>query len=113
MEDFNKLDKTVREKCVLLSMDVKALYPSMQWDDIVVAVKEMIQSSDMNIDIVNWTEVGKYVSLMVPTEVIDQEWLANVVPKRKKNRTRRITINYLRRKKNNDNWTVSRKPGWV
>jgi hypothetical protein len=37
------------------------------------------------IDNVNWTEVGKYVALMVPADVIDQEGLVNVVPKRKKN----------------------------
>ena len=96
LEEFNKLDKSVREKCVLLSVDVKSLYPSMQWDDIVTAVKEMIINSDSD---------------MVPADVIDQEGLVNVVPKRKKNRTRHITINYLRRKKNNDNWTIPRKPG--
>jgi hypothetical protein len=50
LEAFNKCDKRVREKCVVLSMDVKALYPSMQWDDIVVAVKEMIEKSELEID---------------------------------------------------------------
>ena len=49
LEEFNKLDKSVREKCVLLSMDVKALYPSMQWNDILIAVKEMILNSKMEI----------------------------------------------------------------
>ena len=35
-----------------------------------------------------------------------------MIPKRKKkSRQRRITINYLRNKKNEDSWTVGRKPG--
>ena len=29
-EDFNKLDKNVREKFKIISMDVKSLYPSMR-----------------------------------------------------------------------------------
>ena len=111
LEEFNKLDKSVREKCVLLSMDVKALYPSMQWNDILIAVKEMILNSKMEIEGVDWALVGKYVAVMVPQEIIEQEGLSYVVPKRKKNRTRNITINYLRNKKNNDNWTIPRKPG--
>ena len=111
LEDFNKFDRTVRENCVLLSMDVKALYPSMQWDDIVIAVQDMIVKNRMEIANVDWTEVGKYVAVMVPQDVIEQQGLVNVVPKRKRNRTRHITINYLRNKKNNDNWTVARKPG--
>jgi hypothetical protein len=38
-EQFNMLNKDVRMKCKVISMDVKALYPSMMWKDIVVAVK--------------------------------------------------------------------------
>jgi hypothetical protein len=53
LEKFNELDKMVREKCVLFRMDVKALYHSMEWDEIVVAVKEMIETSSMEIDM--WT----------------------------------------------------------
>ena len=49
-EDFNKLNKNVREKCKIISMDVKALYPSMIWVDIVKAVREIIVNSDMEIE---------------------------------------------------------------
>ena len=34
-----------------------------------------------------------------------------VIPKRKGQRNRIITINYLRNKKNEDKWTIARKPG--
>ena len=67
LEEFNNYSKNIRDKCVLLSMDVKALYPSMQWDDIVLAVKEMIEKSKMEIENVDWKEVGRYVAVMVPS----------------------------------------------
>ena len=111
LEEFNKCDQNIREKCVLLSMDVKALYPSMQWEDIVIAVKEMIEMSGLEIENVNWREVSKYIAVMVPAEVIEKEGLTVVIPKRKKKRTRKITINYLRSKNNDDKWTIGRKPG--
>ena len=41
-EAFNDYDEETREGCQMVSMDVKALYPSMSWDAIVWAVKEMI-----------------------------------------------------------------------
>ena len=40
-------------------MDVKALYPSMSWEEIVKSVKWMILNSDMSVENVNWVEVGK------------------------------------------------------
>ena len=54
-ENFNDCDEKVREGCKIISMDVKALYPSMKWDAIVIAVKEMIIKSEMDIaDVVQW-----------------------------------------------------------
>ena len=69
-EAFNKLDNETKKKCRIVSMDVKALFPSMMWDDIVQAVLELIDNSKMNIDGVNWREVGKYVAVFVPSEVV-------------------------------------------
>ena len=40
-----------------MSMDVKALFPSMKWDEIIKAVREMIEESDMSIENVDWHEV--------------------------------------------------------
>ena len=101
----------MREKCVLFSMYVKALYPSMEWDDIVTAVKDMIMNSDMNIENVNWTEVGKYVAVMFPEDVIDQEGLVNVVPKRKKKKNKKCN-NKLPSKKEKTRYLDSSKKAW-
>ena len=62
---FNKLSKERRLKCQILSMDVKALYPSMSWNEIVKSVKWMILNSIMQIDNVDWFEVGKYLAVVM------------------------------------------------
>ena len=48
---------------------------------------------------------------MVPTEVIEREGLTNSVPKRKGRPGKERTINFLQSKKNDQKWTVARKPG--
>ena len=64
-------------------MDVKGLYPSMSWKEIVIAVKEMIMNSEMDINNVDWTEVGKYLAVLISQEEIAQEGLTHVIPKRR------------------------------
>ena len=56
--------------------------------------------SPMIIQNINWREVAKFIAVKVPQEEIDKEGLTLVIPRRKKNRTRNITINYLMNKKN-------------
>ena len=57
-EMFNQLYMNVRYKCKIISMDIKALYPSMSWVDIVRAVKDMIIRNDVKIENVDWIEVS-------------------------------------------------------
>ena len=110
-ENFNSVDRDLRLKCKIISMDVKALYPSMSWSEIVKAIKEMIIESEMKTENVDWLEVGKYLSVMMTPEEIQEEGLINVIPKRRGVRLRRITINYLQQKKNSDKWLPARRPG--
>ena len=51
------------------------------------------------------------VSVCICGEEIEAEGLSLVIPKRKKRRTRNITINYLKQKNNDFKWTIGRKPG--
>ena len=81
-------------------MDVKALYPSMSWVEIVKSVKWLIVNSDMCVENVNWFEVGKYLAVMMTPEEINEEGLEMVIPKRRGVRLRKITVNYLRHKIN-------------
>ena len=110
-QEFNRLDSTTRMKCKTISMDVKALYPSMSWPEIITAIKEMITESEMEIKNVDWKEVGKYLAVMMTEQEIQEEGLTHVVPKRRGIRLRKITINYLQQKKNADKWLPARSPG--
>jgi hypothetical protein len=110
-EAFNNLDKETRTRCRIVSMDVKALYPSMDWGEIVSAVREMILESSMEIQNVHWMEVGKYLAVKMSREEIEAEGLTHVIPRRRGLRLRKITINYLQNKKNAGKWHPARKPG--
>jgi hypothetical protein len=83
----------------------------MSWKEIIKAVKELIMGSDMDIENVDWVEVGKYLAIMIPTQEIEEEGLRTVIPKRRGIRLRKITINYLHQKKNADKWLPARRPG--
>ena len=107
---FNKLSKSTKLKCQILSMDVKALYPSMSWEEIIKSVKWIIMRSDMKIENVDWFEAGKYLAVMMTKEEIVEEGLQHVVPKREGGQ-RNISINYLRHKKNENKWLPARRPG--
>ena len=85
----------------------------MRWDLIVTAVRMMIENSELEIQNVDYHEVGKYLSIMMTEEEIISEGLVHVVPKRKNENTRSITINYLQDEKNNKKWHTARKPGSV
>ena len=111
--NFNKMNRESRQKCQILSMDVKALYPSVSWDEIIKSVKWIILKSKMVIEDVNWMEVGKYLAVMMAKEEINEEGLSHVIPKREGEgvRLRNITINCLRQKRNNNKWLPARRPG--
>ena len=83
----------------------------MSWEEIIIAVKEMILTSTMDIRNVDRAEVGKYLAVMMTQEEIDQEGLTHVIPKRRGIRLRKITINYLQLKKNKNKWLPARSPG--
>ena len=92
-------------------MDVKALYPSMEWNEIITSVREMIEGSDMEIENVEWSEVGKYLAVVMPREEIDREGWQHVIPNRAGQNNRNITVAYLNDKRNNDRWEHARTPG--
>ena len=110
-EEFNKREVETKEACKIISMDVKALYPSMEWEEIIKSVREMIEGSDMEIENVDWKEVGKYLAVSMTKEEIEREGLRKVVPERKGENLRKITVSYLNNKNNDDQWENTRAPG--
>ena len=67
-------------------MDVKALYPSMKWREIVESVRELVEKSDLKVENVNWREATKYIAVMYTPEEIEEEGLTAVIPTRESNR---------------------------
>ena len=65
----------------------------------------------MDIENVNWLELGKYLAVMMTPEEILDECLENCIAKRRGIRLRKITVNYLRQKKNADKLLPARRPG--
>ena len=113
-QQFNMLPKTIRDKCKIVSMDVKALYPSMRWDLITKAVKEMILNSKLEVMNVDNHEVGIYLATtLLSPDTISDEGLEHVVPKRVNTKTKKITINYLQDRRNDEKWIPGRKPGRI
>ena len=92
-------------------MDVKALYPSKEWEEIIIAVKEMIEESEEEVENVDFNEVGKYLAVTLTKEEIAKEGLEHVIPKRKVDTGRGISVAYLCNKGNEDKWQRARTPG--
>ena len=110
-EKYNNEDPVRNKKCQIISMDVKALYPSMEINEVVQAVKEMIEQSEKQIESVDWNELSRYLAVTLSKEEIEKEGLQHVLPKRKSNNNRKVSVAYLSNKKNTENWTTARTPG--
>ena len=110
-EEYNKLERSIKKECCIVSMDVKALYPSMEWNEIEKSVREMVENSERDIENVNWIEVGKYLAVIMSEEEIEREGLRRVIPERRGETNRKITVAYLADKKNEDKWMQARAPG--
>ena len=72
---------------------------------------EIIRSSENETMNVDYTEVGKYLAVTMTKEKIIQEGLKHVIPTRKKETGRRITVSYLCCRENEDKWNKPRVPG--
>ena len=111
-EKFNGGEEDAREGSKIISMDVKALYPSMEWDEIGRAVRELIENSEKDVEGVDWHELGKYLAVNMTAGEIAEENLQHVIPKRKEGSNRKITVAYLCNKQNEDKWLPARIPGY-
>ena len=111
-EKFNDEDDIeMKKECRVISMDVKALYPSMEWEEITTAVKELIENSQDEVKNVDYEEIAKYLAVTTDKEILEKEGLDEYIPKRKITTGRKITIAYLCNKNNDDKWQKARQPG--
>ena len=110
-EKYNEDEPATRRKCRVLSMDVDALYPSMEWNEIITAVRELIENSEEEMENVDWNAMAKYLAVTLTKEEIEGEKLQHIIPKRKVETGRDISVAYLCNKANDDKWMSARLPG--
>ena len=72
-ERYNEESEEIRKTCKIISMDVKALYPSMEWSEITKSIKELIENSQTEIEQVDFMEVGKYLAVTMTKKDIERE----------------------------------------
>ena len=80
------------DKVIVGSTDVKALYPSLDIEFTIQVVCEVVDSSGVTIDGMNYEEMGLYISLNRTTDEIQALGLDAVCPVRARRRGARPTI---------------------
>ena len=104
---YNRKAKLNNKKRILMSMDVKGLYPNLEIEEVLKIIKEMVGKSGLNFEGVDWVEVGKHLAICVSRQELEELNLSEVVPKRK-GADRSVTMAYLdggdKNKKNVEKW---------
>ena len=106
----NEEEDDVKKECRIISMDVRALYPSMEWDEIDKAIRELIETSQEQVKGIDWYELGKYLAVMMSEEEIKKERIKTAIPKREGESRRKVTIAYLCNKQNDSKWQPTKPP---
>ena len=81
-EANNKIFNEKLEKVDIFSMDVKALYPSLDKEDVRRCVEEVMRESNYKIDIVDKRELCKYLALVIDREELEGRGMVCSIPKR-------------------------------
>ena len=90
-EAFNSLENIDKRFVRILSMDVKALYPSMSRSESRKAIIEMIVNSGVSVENVDFEEATKFIVVMYSQDDIELYGLSDVIPTRAKVTTRKLT----------------------
>ena len=100
IEEFNGWDESVREECEVFSMDVKALYPSLDVQKTAECVEEIIVDSEIKFRNVDMNELSRYVAVVCNENMIEERGLTDVVMRRRKTGGRRplVTGNEMKKK---------------
>ena len=69
---------------VVISQDVKALYPSIDKTETVRIVGRMIEETELEFDNIDFKCLGKYLAVHLTQEKITNNHLISVIPARKK-----------------------------
>ena len=93
-DEFNTtVPEEVRRRCVVMSFDVKSMYPSLRRSVCVAAVRDILSESPLEVEQVDMWALLRYVAITCTPEDIAEEGLTQVVPTRV--HKRRVTVNCM------------------
>ena len=101
-EDYNKNTSDEDKKdAIVLSMDVKSLYPSITKAIAKKAIEDILLNTDLTILNINWWEAVKYVFVTVSRQEISDKGLSDVTPSCVK-KAPRLNVNCLQNNEDDD-----------
>ena len=71
-----------RREIVVISQDVKALYPSLDWETVIWIVGKILEETDITFAELNYRQIGKYLAINLTQEQIAESNLKSVIPKK-------------------------------
>ena len=86
IDEFNDMNND--GNMIIISMDVKALYPSLDVKEVAKTVAQIYRDSSFEIQGVNWEEACKYLAILLTPEEIESHGLKEVIHQRKHKRGR-------------------------
>ena len=90
-----------KKEAVILSMDVKSLFPSITKAVAKKAIEDLLKNTDLYILNIDWWEAVKYVFVTVSQQEIGDKGLSDVIPARVK-KSARLTVNCLQNNTDDD-----------
>ena len=102
---FEKYNRNTSEddkkNAIVLSMDVKSLYPSITKAVAKKAIEDILMNTDLDILNINWWEAVKFVFVTVSQQEINDKDLSEVIPSRVK-KAPRLNVNCLQNNEDDD-----------
>ena len=94
IDESNRTNRiqTTNSTYIIGSLDVKALYPSLEVEATTELVREAVLASDINFSGINWRHACLYLALTLPEEEKERPPFKDILPRRKNTRGRRPGI---------------------
>ena len=92
MEDSRKCERW-DEEVIIFSKDVKALYPSLDHQDVMEAVKRAMIETPMKFANIDWKEAAKYLVVNMSEEELRAKRVWSCIPERVTHR--KVSMAYL------------------
>ena len=92
IQEFNYLPASERQDIVVYSMDVKALYPSLDIRRTSEAVMALIEKSSVVFKEIDYTELSRFLAVSVDEKIVEDHGLQEVTMRRRYNKGARPSI---------------------